>query len=101
MGAAKDDRVDLGLLQRPRVFTDGRVHLLVRRRRLDQRHEPGACRLEDVRAGIERMDRIRIAAARDGDLGREDAYSTVPRRLHRGVSFGRKHADDRYRELLL
>ena len=95
VGAAEDDGVDLSRLQRLRVLAHGCVDLLVRRRGLDQRHEPGARRGEDLRARVERVHGLLVAAARDGRLGGEHADAAVPRRLHGRVRLGGEHADDR------
>ncbi len=101
MRAAEDDGVHVRGLERLRVLADGGVELLVRRGGLDERDESRAGRLDDVGAGVERVDRVGVAAARDRRLGREDADAPVPRGLHRSVRLGGEHADHRHLEPLL
>ena len=100
--AAEDDGVDVGLLERRGVLAHGRGDLLAEEVvALDQRDEPRACDRDDLRPRVERVDELRIAAARDGRLGREQPDPAVPRREHRGVRLGGENADDGNCELPL
>ena len=48
---------------------------------------------DDLGARVERADELRVAAARDRRLGREEPDPPVARREHRGVRLGREDAD--------
>src|SRR5205085_5261808 len=100
--AAENDRVDARLLQRRGVFAHriGRLHAegIVA---LYQGNEPRARNLQELRAGIERVHELAVAAGLHRPLGREQADPAVPRRLHGGVSLWGDHAHDRNVELFL
>ena len=65
---------------------------------LDQRHEPRAGDGDDLDAGVDGRDERRVAAARDGRLGREQPDPPVARRERGRVRLGLEHADDGHGE---
>ena len=102
VGAPEDDRVDAGAPKRRRVGANRSVD--GRRREtagLDHRHERRARDGDDLAAGVQLVDRLRVAVALDGRIGGEDADPAIPSCLDGGMGLRGEDADDGDGELAL
>lgn len=93
---AEDHGVDVGLLEPSGVLADSGGRLrpegIVA---FDQRNEARAGDGHDLRSGVEGAHELRIPAACNRGLGREQADAPVPGSEHRGMRLGCENADDR------